>query len=981
MNMITNCEGKDGEKDISTPPRKKLKQARLSFQKLSPGVEIVSPQNSKKRKIDEDSGDDIKVIKVVKTNSSSECLKDDSVTSHPSNINDVDKENIVEKTNGDIKEVNIGESKSEGGNTSLLPSEENVTNTSDALKSEVKVSEDEFESNDSALDEPVEEVQNKDFTLSDTDEVKKDDTTPNDTVDEVIDDNSSLDDSDDGSDNDTTLNDTVDGFNSSSSAIIDGTPHRESASSSFIETPEKGSITNGSITSSKGIIEKKKLTPKQILRRQEIAKRREERERRKKEKEVMKAKEKEVKKKNQLERQEKKRKEKEEKEEQKKKEREEKEKKKQAELELKSEEKRLKEEEKRLKEEEKRKKEEQKVLEKKKKDEKKIAEEEAKRKVAAAFVNFFVASKSESKTTEDQKCNTDEHFMPFQVKADMRLAPALRTNFDNCRAENFDKIIKEQTQSELYLSQLRSKAFVPGSSKRTWPLQEFRESTSQDDEDVIFVSEESKVEESLPTSNQPKAKLFLFCENRRPPFWGTWRKKSKLIKPTQPFAKDVNYFDYEVDSDDEWEEEEPGESLHGSDDEKESEDEYEVDNEFFVPHGYLSEEENDGEDDSMSPETMKAKLKLLEMEFEEEMKHKTERVKPRLFGCFWINENSNVDSRILGVLSSYRAVYQENPIIICEPPTPETNSPESEIVNVSSVSSSKRKKFLESCVPDLLRLVHGNINGRGFLVKEFLAFLKNNSQNSKGDMNVSENNESTPSRIASKLSITNKIKQMASWIACPEEGPFLNRMCWYVPKEIRSAYGLEELVIPNKTWNYILSPKRELELSNTIPSPCVPLDARQKSLPLITKFTKKMTQEELQKQLALTSNGSDNDIEIVDEINSGKPSLVSLRTSQDACVGSSNGCVLNQKNKPEGEPADANKGTGKSNEIRQSLLPFKAKASCETPVTRRKRVPILMSVPLGQKISSPSLKSVHADCEEEKGKEKVVEKEANTVCT
>jgi len=57
------------------------------------------------------------------------------------------------------------------------------------------------------------------------------------------------------------------------------------------------------------------------------------------------------------------------------------------------------------------------------------------------------------------------------------------------------------------------------------------------------------------------------------------------------------FFDYEVDSDDEWEEEEPGESLHGSDDEKESEDEYEVDNEFFVPHGYLSDEENVGEKD------------------------------------------------------------------------------------------------------------------------------------------------------------------------------------------------------------------------------------------------------------------------------------------------------------------------------------------------------------------------------------------------
>lgn len=48
------------------------------------------------------------------------------------------------------------------------------------------------------------------------------------------------------------------------------------------------------------------------------------------------------------------------------------------------------------------------------------------------------------------------------------------------------------------------------------------------------------------------------------------------------------WFDYEIDSDDEWEEEEPGESLKGSDDEDEEnpeENEYDVDNEFMVPHG------------------------------------------------------------------------------------------------------------------------------------------------------------------------------------------------------------------------------------------------------------------------------------------------------------------------------------------------------------------------------------------------------------
>ena len=55
--------------------------------------------------------------------------------------------------------------------------------------------------------------------------------------------------------------------------------------------------------------------------------------------------------------------------------------------------------------------------------------------------------------------------------------------------------------------------------------------------------------------------------------------------------------DYEVDSDDEWEEGvEAGESLSGSDDE-ESEDDYEIDNDFFVPHGYLSDEEGEKDED------------------------------------------------------------------------------------------------------------------------------------------------------------------------------------------------------------------------------------------------------------------------------------------------------------------------------------------------------------------------------------------------
>lgn len=35
-----------------------------------------------------------------------------------------------------------------------------------------------------------------------------------------------------------------------------------------------------------------------------------------------------------------------------------------------------------------------------------------------------------------------------------------------------------------------------------------------------------------------KAKLFAFHENRRPAYYGTWQKKTKLVNPRRPFGKD-----------------------------------------------------------------------------------------------------------------------------------------------------------------------------------------------------------------------------------------------------------------------------------------------------------------------------------------------------------------------------------------------------------------------------------------------------------
>ncbi|XP_057471860.1 chromatin assembly factor 1 subunit FAS1-like [Actinidia eriantha] len=94
--------------------------------------------------------------------------------------------------------------------------------------------------------------------------------------------------------------------------------------------------------------------------------------------------------------------------------------------------------------------------------------------------------------------------------------------------------------------------------------------------------------------------LLQFAKSYRPAFYGIWPTKSQIIGPRHPLKKDP-HLDYEIDSDEEWEEEEPGESLSDCDKEDENEslgegplmvdDEDDSEDSFFVPDGYLSENE------------------------------------------------------------------------------------------------------------------------------------------------------------------------------------------------------------------------------------------------------------------------------------------------------------------------------------------------------------------------------------------------------
>lgn len=280
------------------------------------------------------------------------------------------------------------------------------------------------------------------------------------------------------------------------------------------------------------------------------------------------------------------------------------------------------------------------------------------------------------------------------------------------------------------------------------------------------------------------------------------------------------YFDYEVDSDEEWEEEEPGESLHGSDSEKEKEveeEDYEVDNDFFVPHGHLSDDElnPDGEVEveDNTPETQKAKLKILQQEFAAEMKKKTEKIKPRLIGCIWMNGDEDEDgatmknlekkyhcSDIVWRILKAREMWSSGKEIKMEDFEPEVLEPEDDVANEKHSSMQKtpaqqkvRPKIEgDDNIRDLIRLIHGNTNSKKYLIREFQAYrLKN--YHMKDDF-----------QEFSVKSVEEKMLEVAVYKSCPDDGPLFGKKCWYVKADfVKQYFGDKKLPLPNQ-WTYIL---------------------------------------------------------------------------------------------------------------------------------------------------------------------------------
>lgn len=461
-------------------------------------------------------------------------------------------------------------------------------------------------------------------------------------------------------------------------------------------------------------------------------------------------------------------------------------------------------------------------------DEKKKAEEEKKKqKAKAAFVSFFVKTEPVMFPMVDHQ---EGLFLPFEITKDMKVAPPVPSiSSEKFNREDFEKLLSAQNEILLYINELKKGIYKPYIYYK-----QFRSDIDEIEDDVIVIdSKESEIKNKL------HPKLLQFCENVRPPFWGTWRKKSKLISARNPFKKDDVFFDYDIDSDEEWEEGGPGESLSDTDDEKESDDDYEVDNDFFVPHGYLSEDE-DG-DENLSPESKRALLKMREKEFQDERNKKYSELKPEILGTFKGNGKIEWTEDLKNALEIYSPVLLTvYPIITTEVASKTSHDAQIDSNNLSpfnsneTIQKSTQKQFIpEEAMPYLIRLVHANTFGRQTIIKEFQQFWqqhcsdKLDAETSK-DINspiISEcNNQNacSPQLLNNKTGRISKrqleitFQKIAEWC----KNLTLNKQCWWVHEEVRHQYNLTDLPVPNN-WQYVTpvkEPKKTINTSKDTPS-------------------------------------------------------------------------------------------------------------------------------------------------------------------
>ncbi|XP_055334472.1 chromatin assembly factor 1 subunit A-like [Paramacrobiotus metropolitanus] len=280
----------------------------------------------------------------------------------------------------------------------------------------------------------------------------------------------------------------------------------------------------------------------------------------------------------------------------------------------KEEERKKREEQKKEKEEERKKREDEKNEQRRKREEErklKLEQEEAAAKAKEkknrteakqrSMMESFVIHKEKAKPVHLEGSGGIAVFQPFEVQKGVFFPPYYppgKLFLSESAAENLLRALQSGGTSweGLYLAQLKRHQHVPQQFPATCPRRPLEKSKE------VILDGEDEIECSFAKSSAKyNVKLLQFSDNARPPYYGTMRKTSSKIHARNPFNKDAD-IEYDVDSDEEWEEEQIAAkdaeelSVNDNDDEEEmSEEEEDDDDGFFVKDDEEFENSNDAE--------------------------------------------------------------------------------------------------------------------------------------------------------------------------------------------------------------------------------------------------------------------------------------------------------------------------------------------------------------------------------------------------
>ena len=347
------------------------------------------------------------------------------------------------------------------------------------------------------------------------------------------------------------------------------------------------------------------------------------------------------------------------------------------------------------------------------------------KKQSSGFKSFFKASAKPSTPAPAQGEKKASRWGTYYPPKSTTLAPVVRRMLLDDDLQDVDLNFGWNQQTPKDINQLRS-SFVQQNkrvmrTRRQESKKRMRETHEASMATSTSTSSADPTDTSLATAPariHHQMKLILFHTDVRPPYFGTFRKKSSVIRGRHPLKQDHGLFNYEDDSEAEWE---PGDDQSGdecmSDDEDGEEneqgtkldDDAEADEEkWLVPHGYLSDDEGAHDEDDMDGADQEGPDgKRLKKQAEEGSASNKRAERPYSIGCVW-----GAEALQHSKLGMYRVeALLPTPIAVFE----EYVKPEKK-----HAKSNGKRELDAADYPDLIRLAHGSVQGNEKITADFL---------------------------------------------------------------------------------------------------------------------------------------------------------------------------------------------------------------------------------------------------------------------